>query len=325
MKAWPSLSFKQSARTLAVNERHPGKQRRGAALRSVSERQRRQRQRWWLGLSGGVLLLVLGMAIYPQLQQWSDAWKSDAGKSNEIAAVAADPGLRRVIFQGDTRGVDVQGLALRLREQAVAGYLALEPDWIRQQVEAEPWVRAAAVRKDWEGALEIRIARQQPWARWQEGVDGDARKGYVNAAGEVFVPRELEGDDAALPLLQGAAEDAEQMLVLFQRSASALVAANVGAGLVRLHMNPRGAVQLELASGLVIEMGRREFPLRLQRLTHALRQLHREGLEMAAVARVDLRYSHGFALRLHKQAELATTTRISSYEPGKDATQEGWA
>ena len=307
MKAWPSLRLKSAGErdassARAVDARRVSKRRRGGALRSVSEQQRQQRQRWWMGLSAVAVLGAVGGLLYPQWLDWQ-AQRAIAAEDS-TATQRPDPGLKRVIFQGDTRGVDVQGLAQKLQEKASAGYLALEPEWIRALVEAEPWVRAAAVRKDWEGVLEIQILRQQPWARWQNPEQSKQALGYVNAQGAVFVPSELDAEPQPLPLLQGNARDAEAMVELFQRSSEALRAADPTASLVRLHMNTRGAVQLELASGLVVELGRRAISARLQRMTHALRQLRREGVEVAEIQRLDVRYSRGFAMRLQKTAQI---------------------
>ncbi|MGA1562045.1 MAG: cell division protein FtsQ/DivIB [Gammaproteobacteria bacterium] len=307
MKAWPSLRLKSAGERDAssarsIDARRVSKRRRGGALRSVSEQQRQQRQRWWMGLSAVAVLAAVGGLLYPQWLDWQ-AQRAIAAEDS-TATQRPDPGLKRVIFQGDTRGVDVQGLAQKLQEKASAGYLALEPEWIRALVEAEPWVRAAAVRKDWEGVLEIQILRQQPWARWQNPEQSKQALGYVNAQGAVFVPSELDAEPQRLPLLQGNARDAEAMVELFQRSSEALRAADPTASLVRLHMNTRGAVQLELASGLVIELGRRAISARLQRMTHALQQLRREGVEVAEIQRLDVRYSRGFAMRLQKTAQV---------------------
>ena len=307
MKAWPSLRLKSAGERDAssarsIDARRVSKRRRGGALRSVSEQQRQQRQRWWMGLSAVAVLAAVGGLLYPQWLDWQEQRAISAEDST--AAQRPDPGLKRVIFQGDTRGVDVQGLAQKLQEKASAGYLALEPEWIRALIEAEPWVRAAAVRKDWEGVLEIQILRQQPWARWQNPEQSKQALGYVNAQGAVFVPSELDAEPQRLPLLQGNARDAETMVELFQRSSEALRAADPTASLVRLHMNTRGAVQLELASGLVIELGRRAISARLQRMTHALQQLRREGVEVAEIQRLDVRYSRGFAMRLQKIAQI---------------------
>jgi cell division protein FtsQ len=307
MKAWPSLRLKSAGERDASSSRpsdarHVSKRRRGGALRSVSEQQRQQRQRWWIGLSAVAVLGAVGGLLYPQWLDWQ-AQRAIAAEDS-TATQRPDPGLKRVIFQGDTRGVNVQGLAQKLQEKASAGYLALEPEWIRALVEAEPWVRAAAVRKDWEGVLEIQIVRQQPWARWQNPEQSKQALGYVNAQGAVFVPSELDAEPQRLPLLQGNARDAEAMVELFQRSSEALLTADPTASLVRLHMNTRGAVQLELASGLVVELGRRAISARLQRMTHALQQLRREGVEVAEMQRLDVRYSRGFAMRLQKTAQI---------------------
>lgn len=308
MKMWSSLRWKPSSERdgmkLPMHQaQRSSKRRRGGALRSVSEQQRQQRQRWWLGLSAVMLLSVLGVLLVPQWQAWQ-AQRTALAEEQTVSA-RPDPGLRRVIFQGDTRGVDVQGVAQQLQEKASAGYLALEPEWVRSVVEAEPWVRAAAVRKDWEGVLEIHVVRQEPWARWQEIESQTKSVGYVNGQGEVFVPRTQDRDAEAesLPLLQGAARDAKAMVGLFQQSEAALHAADPAAVIERLHMNSRGAVQLELASGLRVELGRRAIHARLQRMTHALQQLRREGVETMAIARLDLRYSRGFAMRLQKTAQ----------------------
>ena len=162
---------------------------------------------------------------------------------------------------------------------------------MRGLLEQTPWVRRAAVRRQWPDHLLVQIEEQVPIARWQ-----DHR--LVNRYGELF-----QGDsDAVLPELAGP-PGAERQVAARYTTFSALLAP-LGSELAQLVLSPRYAWQLKLASGITLELGRdrpREpVDARLERFVTAYPQV------VAAlghpIEHVDLRYPHGFAVRAQAPA-----------------------
>ena len=75
----------------------------------------------------------------------------------------------------------------------------------RQRIAELPWVKAAAVRKVYPDALEVRIEEREPFAIWQHG----SQLAIVERSGSVIAPFD-GGRHAVLPLVigYGAAEQA---------------------------------------------------------------------------------------------------------------------
>ena len=194
--------------------------------------------------------------------------------------VAAQP-IHRVVFAGDVGRLDRRELDVLERSVrgAAAGSVALAA--VREAARRIPWVRDAAVRRRFPSTLEITFEAYEPLARW-----GD--HALLSVRGEVFTAAyagklaRLRGPDAA----------AATMAQEYPRIVSLL--APVASPVAELRLSARGAWEVVLESGLVLELGRGDIEPRLARFARAWPRLAAQGVTSA---HADLRYPNGFALR----------------------------
>ena len=172
---------------------------------------------------------------------------------------------------------------------AVAPYLSgnfmtVDVHRVQQAVLALPWVRRADVRRVWPDAVQIAVVEQVPVALW----GGDA---LVNDAGAVFKP-DRASYPSGLPSLQGP-EGSGEVVVTALRNMEAIMAP-LGLHITHLILDERRAWSMELDNGIQVVLGRGDG---YGRLLKFVRFYHRAFHDReTAVARVDLRYSNGFAV-----------------------------
>ena len=152
---------------------------------------------------------------------------------------------------------------------------------VRAALRSIAWVREATVRWQFPADLEIAIEEHEPLARWDD-------ERLVSVRGEVFTAVAPEG----LPRFAGPEGSAMTVAQAWPRLSAA--AAPLGSPVTELRLNPRGAWQIRLASGLSIDLGRAEMEARLTRFALAW---PRVADAAAKATHVDLRYPNGFALR----------------------------
>jgi cell division protein FtsQ len=200
-----------------------------------------------------------------------------AGAWLGYGAIVSQP-IRQVVFTGSTERVasaDLDALAASVQ----AGTRPVAE--VREAARRIPWVRDAAVRRRTPGTLEIQLETHEPLARWND----DA---LVSRRGEIFRATHA----AALPRFHGA----DSAAPLMARQFAALVKAveRLGSPIAHVRLSARGAWQLTLESGLVLELGRGDLDARLARFASAWPELAQRGVK---TAHADLRYPNGFALR----------------------------
>jgi cell division protein FtsQ len=206
-----------------------------------------------------------------------------------LLAVAAWQGYREVIAQPFAHVVftgDLDRLPQRDLEALTRSIQAATPAQssladVREAARRVPWVREATVRRSYPGTVEIRFEAHRALARWNEAQ-------LVSPEGAVFTAEE----PAALPRFRGPDGNAPEMAREYPRLTAAL--APLESPIAELRLSARGAWQVALQSGLVLDLGRGEVTARAERLAAAWPQLVGQGME---VKQVDLRYPNGFALR----------------------------
>jgi cell division protein FtsQ len=191
-------------------------------------------------------------------------------------ALTAGP-VQHVSFVGDTERVaraDLVALAADVR-----GMTSLEA--MRERARHVPWVRDAAVRRQFPDGVEIQLDAYDAVARW-----GDAS--LVSSRGEIF----RAPFPGTLPRIRAPESMAATVGQLLPDVRAALEP--IASAIADIAVSPRGAWHVTLASGLVLEVGRDDIAARLRRFASAWPQLAAAGTQ---AKHADLRYANGFALR----------------------------
>ncbi|MFO1323008.1 MAG: cell division protein FtsQ/DivIB [Burkholderiales bacterium] len=176
-----------------------------------------------------------------------------------------------------------------IREELAGTIFTMDLARARAALEGVPWVRSAALRRQWPHRLEVAISEHEPLARWNEGE-------LVNTRGEVFAADSRD----ELPQFDGPAGRAADVAARYAAWSQTL--RPLALTLTRVRLSPRGGWRLDArgATGpLTLELGRDEPDARLARFVavhgRTLAALARAGV---AVDTVDLRYRNGFAARI---------------------------
>lgn len=255
-----------------------GAKRNAAAPRPVMRRQPAApvTPRWegTAGMLRGLLIMAVGLVL--------------AGLFGWLWATLADPRtlpLKTMTVEGVFKHLDAKQVRDQAASHLAGNFFTVKVAEVQTAIEALPWVRAAQVRRVWPDALHIVVIEQTAISTW-----GDAA--LLNDAGEVFTPPPASYP-ALLPALQGPAGAGPQVAAAYRDMGNMLAPLQVR--IARLSLDERRAWQLELDNGMQVVLGRGEPYGRLLRFVRFYRRaLH--GQE-AAVERVDLRYSNGFAVR----------------------------
>jgi len=195
--------------------------------------------------------------------------------------------VRSVRIETPLKQVTQQQLRQLISAHVQEGFIRLDVDAIRHDLEALPWVYQASVRRSWPDVLMVRIEEQQAVARW-----GNA--GLVNRHGELFTPQD-KSDWSQLPLLRG--PEGTEMTVVKQYQEVLEMLTPLGIKVSNLTMNERRAWSLRLSNGLQMVLGRNDTHLRMLRFVRVYADVLKPRLE--AIDSVDLRYTNGFAVRWH--------------------------
>lgn len=205
--------------------------------------------------------------------------------------------VRHVVITGDTTHSNVASLESALSGQLYGNFFTQDLGAVRRTLEAAPWVRRAAVQREFPNRLEVQLAEYVPVARW-----GQSGAQMVDAAGTVFSTGVTDPDaaDEQLPLLLGPDGRAPEMLALYDLLEP--IARRMDGRIAELELQPRGHWRLLLASGGEVELGQGD-PQRLStRFADFAATVGavaaRHGRTAADVENADLRYASGYSLRL---------------------------
>lgn len=190
-----------------------------------------------------------------------------------------------VHIRGTFAHVEHETLQRAIEPFIAAGFLWLDMEGIRRELEGLAWVRSSSVRRAWPATLEVSVEEQQPAAIWAAG-------GLVNPSGERFVPRKAVQPNG-LPTLSGPEGTAKKLMTRYREMQGMLAALDVA--IVRLEMDARRAWRVALDNGLELRLGRRDVEGRLLRFVRAYAKAIAPRLE--AIDNVDLRYTNGFAVK----------------------------
>jgi cell division protein FtsQ len=176
------------------------------------------------------------------------------------------------------------------------GFFFLPLSEIRNRVAAMNWVESVEVRKRWPDTVEVRLSERRVLARL-------GRDQLIDRQGRAFAA-DSHAPTGGIPRFDVAPTRIDEALALYSELRSDLE--SLGLDLSRLTLNDRGSAALETSDGLEIVLGRADHERRWRRLMQGL-QLLRER-EQRMPARIDLRYTNGFAVAWRTEGEPATAT-----------------
>ena len=166
-----------------------------------------------------------------------------------------------------------------------AGFFNVDVDAVREAVLALPWVYHVTARRVWPDTVALVVTEQVPLARW-------GKQALVNQHGELFRPPAQSWPDG-LPRFEGPQGLADSMLHHYRDMSRLLTPLDLRIG--RLAQDERRAWRLVLGNDIEIMLGRADTYQRLIRLVRIYPRVL--GEQAAAIARIDLRYTNGFAVR----------------------------
>jgi len=288
----PSFSAYSGATEVPLDFAPMRAERRGAVIEEVDTSAEKSasaglRIRIWV-LFG--MLAVAGVFAVNQYQVLlTDTFKS----VTESLPPLSMPEINRPVINRVINTVRMESPLHRVTEQEVrtllaryteSGFLGVDVQDLRDELERNPWVAQAMVRRVWPDVLVIRIQEEVPVARW-----GSAS--LLNAEGRVFTPP-LRGTETGLPALSGPSGSEAEVMARFEQFSE--VVAPISTGIASLAVSERGSWELVLHDGLLLRIGRDDVTSRLQRFAVA----YTKGLQdhLADAGTIDLRYSNGFSV-----------------------------
>jgi cell division protein FtsQ len=193
--------------------------------------------------------------------------------------------IKSVEVQGSFTHVDGAAVRAAVAVVLTGNFLTVDVRRVQRAVRALPWVRTVEVRRAWPDAVHITVSEQSPVAKW-------GKDGLVNDGGEIFSPPPASYP-ASLPSLEGP-EGSGPAVVSALENMNAILAP-LELHIDRLILDERRAWSLELDNGMRVILGRGNGYGRLLKFVRFYRRAFHD--RAAAVDRVDLRYSNGFAVR----------------------------
>ncbi len=207
--------------------------------------------------------------------------------------------VRTITVDGDLQRMSVPALRALAAPKAAGNFFGLDMAQVRAAFETVPWVRRAHVRRQWPNGLSVTLEEHRAVALW-DGEDG--LEALVNEYGEVFEANAGEVEEDDLPTLSGPAGSSRHVLTTHQRLVALM--APMAARVESLHLTPRGAWQLTLQDGAVLELGRgndhgdtAEVMERTARFVRTFAEVS-ERFGRPPLIKADLRHTNGYALQL---------------------------
>ena len=215
--------------------------------------------------------------------------------------------LTGITVQGDVEHNNAVTVRANVIGHMSGNFFTMDLGQVRSAFESVPWVRQAAVQREFPNRLRVTLQEHKPVAFW--GGNGDVR--MVDSFGEVFDVSADELESVQLPRLMGPDSQSQQVLAMYEALVPRFKALTLT--LNGLELTGRGSWRARLSQGAVIELGRgsvEDVLPRLQRLSDSLEPItQRMGRKIGALVSVDLRYDNGYALRLRGVSTLEPSAK----------------
>lgn len=201
-----------------------------------------------------------------------------------------DTPLTRIVVGGEFKHLQKEELANLVNGQIDGGFLSMNLNQLREQLQGHPWVHEVSIRREWPSTLKVEVVEEVPIARL-------GKQGFLNRLGD-----QLEIADnsnlRSLPVLRAEFGTTQDMIQQYQLLAELLIPINLK--LTELQRDSVGAWQAATAPGIRLILGRDEVAEKIRRLVI----VWQSGLSLQSdnIETIDLRYPNGLAVSWKESA-----------------------
>jgi len=201
-----------------------------------------------------------------------------------------DTPLSRIVVGGEFKHLQKEELANLVKGQIDGGFLSMNLNQLREQLQGHPWVHEVSIRREWPSTLKVEVVEEVPIARL-------GKQGFLNRLGD-----QLEISDnsnlQSLPVLRAEFGSTQDMIKQYQLLAELLIPTSLK--LTELQRDSVGAWQAATAPGIRLVLGRDEIAEKMRRLVI----VWQSGLSLQSdnIESIDLRYPNGLAVSWKESA-----------------------
>jgi cell division protein FtsQ len=199
--------------------------------------------------------------------------------------------IKTIQLSGTFQHIDQQEIEKALRPFVGEGFFSLDIQNVRNSLSNKSWAESVSIRRVWPDRVMIKIVEKTPLARWNADhlLSDKAKIFEANATATAFehLPQVFGSNVEPKQVLQQYYDFSEQFRLLNEV-------------ISQINIDSRGAVDIELANGFKIKLGRDNVDSKLERLVSIYAQ--QIGTRRAEIQQLDLRYSNGFAVVWKKEA-----------------------
>tara|TARA_B110000046_G_scaffold118112_1_gene124929 strand:- start:963 stop:1766 length:804 start_codon:yes stop_codon:yes gene_type:complete len=200
-----------------------------------------------------------------------------------------DTPLSKIMVGGNFNHLEEQELAELVNMEIDGGFLSMNLNQLRQELQSHPWIHQVSVRREWPSTLKVEVIEEVPIARW-------GKKGFLNRLGDQLSLPENSNLNS-LPVLEADFGSSQDMIAQYLLLAELLAPTDLK--LTELQRDAVGAWQIETAAGVRIVLGRDQIIEKIRRLI----VVWGSGLDVQLnnIATIDLRYPNGLAVSWRDQ------------------------
>ena len=200
-----------------------------------------------------------------------------------------DTPLSKIMVGGNFNHLEEQELAELVNMEIDGGFLSMNLNKLRQELQSHPWIHQVSVRREWPSTLKVEVIEEVPIARW-------GKKGFLNRLGDQLSLPE-NSNLKSLPVLEADFGSSQDMIAQYLLLAELLAPTDLR--LTELQRDAVGAWQIETAAGVRIVLGRDQIIEKIRRLI----VVWGSGLDVQLnnIATIDLRYPNGLAVSWRDQ------------------------
>lgn len=205
--------------------------------------------------------------------------------------------IKKIKLSGSFEHIAQEEVESVLQAYVGEGFFSLDIHALQKKLGAKPWADSVSIRRVWPDRLDIIIIERKPVARWDD-------RHLVSDKAVVFAADASKYGQ--LPLIH--ARRGKLAALLAQYDSLNKRFESLGETVVGLRQDSRDAIDMELADGMLIKVGRAHIKHKISRLM----TIYRDQIlpRRHQIRQLDLRYSNGFAVAWKK--ELRQTTDQAS-------------